>query len=249
MDYLTCTFLNRQTKNKIKDLIPVGAITSMTRLVLTNAIYFKGTWIMEFDKTKTRQENFTTSQGETVKADMMSLTGDDVKFNYAEDGYVQILELPYKGEEVSMLILLPEEGDMGTLEYSLDNEQLQEWKNMLEETEVEVYLPKFEFDTKYFMKEDLSYMGMPTAFSEEADFSGMTGEKDLFISKVIHQAYVKVDEEGTEAAAATAVIMKNESIAAPMKKVFRADRPFIFIIQKKNTGNILFMGRVSDPTR
>mgnify|MGYP001558660998 CR=1 FL=1 len=146
-----------------------------------------------------------------------------------------------------MLVILPTE-DIDSIESSLTAEKLEEWKSQMKEDRLDaIYLPKFEFDTKYLMNDALIAMGMPTAFSGGADFSGMTGTRDLYIQHVIHQAFIKVDEEGTEAAAATAVIM-GESVAI-QRKVFKADHPFIFIIQEKNTGNILFIGRVTDPTK
>jgi len=145
-----------------------------------------------------------------------------------------------------MLVLLPTE-NLDAIELNLTAEKLNEYKSQMEETKLDlISLPKFEFDTKYFMKNTLKVLGMSTAFSDKADFSGMTGKKDLFISFVIHQAYVKVDEKGTEAAAATAVGMEFTAIAP--RNIFRADHPFIFLIQQNETGNILFMGRVINPT-
>jgi len=241
------SFIEEQTNNKIKDLIPKGVLDSLTRLVLTNAIYFKGTWEWEFDKSDTRDLDFKITPSDIVKTPMMYMKPDKATFNYADMEEVQILELPYKGEDISMLILLPT-GNLDDIESSLTAEKLSEYKNQMQETKLDaIYFPKFEFDTKYFMKETLSALGMPTAFSAGADFSGMDGTGGLFISKVIHQAYVKVDEKGTEAAAATAVVMTS-SVAGP-GNVFRADYPFIFIIQEKETGNILFMGRVNNPTK
>ncbi len=256
------SFIEQQTNYKIKDLISQGVLNAYTRLVLTNAIYFKGTWVKQFDKKYTRDKDFTTISGQKVKTPMMQLTGGGAKFNYADLGELQILELPYKGEDVSMLILLPKQGkdydfetrEIITSDYTLDDielssDKLNEYKSQMQETKLDyISIPKFEFDTKYFMKDTLSVMGMPTAFTDRADFSGMTGKEDLLISFVIHQAYVKVDEEGTEAAAATAVGgIKLTSVS--LRKEFRADHPFIFIIQEKETGNILFMGRVADPTK
>jgi serpin B len=230
-----------KTRNKIKDLIPKGAITPDTRLVLTNAIYFKGDWASKFDKKKTREADFKVSPENTVKAEMMSLA-DDAEFNYAETDELQILEMPYEGDELSMLVILPKKN----LEsINISNERLSELKGMLHKTNIDVCMPKFKFETKYSMAEDLKQMGMPSAF-DNADFSGMTGNRKLFISQVIHQAFIDVNEEGTEAAAATAVMMKESSIG--ISSIFRADHPFIFIIQQKDTGNILFMGRVTDPT-
>jgi|TARA_B100002003_G_scaffold52782_1_gene48014 serpin B len=242
------SFIEEQTNNKIKDLIPQGMLNSMTRLVLTNAIYFKGTWEWEFDKSDTREQDFKITPTNIVKTPMMFMDNDKAEFNYADIGDLQILELPYKGEEISMLILLPTE-NLAAIEPSLTAEKLKEWKSQMNEFKLDaIYLPKFEFDTKYFMKDTLSAMGMPTAFEwPGADFSGMDGTEMLYIDKVIHQAYVKVDEKGTEAAAATAIMVGFGS-AGP-RNVFRADHPFIFIIQEKETGNILFMGRMSDPTK
>lgn len=241
------SFIGEQTNNKIKDLIPTGFLNSMTRLVLTNAIYFKGIWEWEFDKSDTREEDFKVTPDNIVKTQMMNMDPDKARFNYADTGDLQILELPYKGDEISMLVLLPTE-NLDAIEPTLTAEKLDEYKSQMEETKLDsISLPKFEFDTKYFMKETLGALGMPTAFSEGADFSGMTGKRDLFISFVIHQAYIKVDEQGTEAAAATAVGM--ELTAVMPRNVFRADHPFIFVIQEKETGNILFLGRVVDPTK
>jgi len=241
------SFTEEQTKDKIKDLIPKGYLDEMTRLVLTNAIYFKGIWEWEFDKTDTHEQDFHITSIDIVKTPIMSMNPEDAEFNYAQTEDLQILELPYKGDKISMLILLPTE-NLDLIGSSLTAEKLNGYKSQMEETKLDsISLPKFEFDSKYFMKNTLISLGMPKAFSSDADFSGMTGKKELFISDVIHQAYVGVDEEGTEAAAATAVVMKLTAML-PMN-VFRADHPFIFIIQEKDTGNILFLGRVVDPTK
>ncbi len=240
-------WVEQQTNDKIKDLIPQGEIDPMTRLVLTNAIYFKGTWLWQFEKSATREADFRVSPELTVKAQMMAITGEKARFNYAETDELQILELPYSGNELSMLLLLPKADTLDALEGSFTLEKLIELRAQMYETGMKVYLPKFKFETKYFMADDLIAMGMPTAFTDAADFSGMDGKKDLYISDVIHQAFVDVNEEGTEAAAATAVVMKNTAIANPT--IFNADHPFIFLIQEKETGNFLFMGRVTDPTK
>jgi serpin B len=164
----------------------------------------------------------------------------DVKFKYAELKDLQILELPYTDGNVSMIILLPKE-DLGKIE-PLTVEKLEEWKSKMEETTLDaIYIPKFEFETKYILNSHLKMLGMPTAFTRQADFSGITPIK-IWIDFVIHQAYVKVDEKGTEAAAATGVGM-----TFGIKRVFIANRPFIFIIQQNDTGNILFLGRVINP--
>ena len=242
-------WVEEQTNNKIKDLIPTGGVNAMTRLVLTNAIYFKGNWLIQFNKNNTKERDFRVSPERTVKAKMMNLAGEKAVFNYGETEKLQILELPYDRRELSMIILLPRDDDIRSLEQHLKDESLASLKNSMEERQIDVFLPGFKFETKYYMAKTLSEMGMPTAFSGDADFSGMTGKKDLSISEVIHQAYVEVNEEGTEAAAATAVIMKLSAVMDPPKiPVFNADHPFIFMIQEKASGNILFMGRVSDPT-
>lgn len=246
-------WVEQQTNDKIKDLISKGQVNPATRLVLTNAIYFKGTWVKQFDKSDTTQENFypgnTLPNGpipEPAKVQMMSKTDKDASFNYTETDQLQILEMDYSGNDTSMLILLPKENDLDSINLTLEN--LDSWKNDLRKQRVDVYMPKFKFETKYQMNDVLKAMGMPTAFSTDADFSGMTGTKDLFIGFVVHQAFVEVDEKGTEAAAATAVGVETTAMPAP-RPVFRADHPFIFVIQQKDTGNILFFGRVMDPSR
>lgn len=238
-------WVEEQTNDKIKDLIPQGVINQLTRLVLTNAIYFKGSWALQFDEEDTKEEDFKLDNGGTVKAKMMRQFGEE--FNYAETDELQILEMPYKGDELSMIVLLPKEGFQENLE-RLDAEKLQELRESLVNKEVEVYIPKFKFETKYFMVETLKEMGMPTAFTEAADFSGIDGTGDLAISNVIHQAFVEVNEEGTEAAAATAVVVGITSIDPKEIPEFRADHPFTFVIQERKTGSILFLGKVANPS-
>ena len=235
-----------KTNNKIKDLLPEGSIDAQTRLVLTNAIYFKAKWLIQFDADKTSDEYFRVNPDKSIKVAMMQPTSQKSTFNYTQNKDLQILEMPYAGEDLSMLILLPLDDDIETLEYSFTIEKLTEWKKSLRRRKVNIYIPKFKFETKYFMKNTLSNLGMPTAFTNSADFSGMTGKKDLIIDQVIHQAFIEVNEEGTEAAAATGIGMMLTSMPPPTP-IFKADHPFIFIIQQKDTGNILFMGRVSNP--
>ncbi|MBU1149008.1 serpin family protein [Patescibacteria group bacterium] len=239
-----------QTNGKIKDLISKEAITYDTKLILTNAIYFYGEWLEQFKKDNTKQDDFRITPGNTVQVDMMSMSGE--KFNYMENNQLQMLELPYQGEELSMLILLPKNDDIAGLEKSLTNKRFSGWKNDLtKEKEVNIYLPKFTFEKSFSLSQILKEMGMPTAFSTKlADFTQMSDESGgiLYISDVVHKAFVEVNEEGTEAAAATGLIMLgvSESVSDPVV-TFRADHPYIVIIQEKNTGNLLFMGRVSDP--
>ena len=243
-----------QTNNKIKDLIPPGSILPITKLVLTNAIYFKGEWVKQFNQDYTQEQNFETTNDTSVKAQIMQRTDDESIFNYAENNDLQILEMPYSGKELSMIFLLPKNNDLKELENLMTSKKLSEWTNGLEEQRVDVYIPKFKFESKYSMASDLQTMGMSTAFSDMANFSGISkpipGEGALQISEAIHQAFIDVNEEGSEAAAATAIVMLWGSAdleESPRIPVFRADHPFIFLIKHNSTGNILFMGRVINP--
>lgn len=236
-------WVEAETRDKIKDLIPEGFIGPLTRLVLTNAIYFRGEWSEQFDPGLTREDDFRRLDGSLVRVPMMRRIED--KFGYAEVDGVQALSLPYQGEELDMLVLLPEDGRMEEWEAELDIAKIDLYRSQLTEQRVDLFLPRFKMETKYFMKDDLAEMGMPSAFGDGADFSGITGSPDLFISSVIHQAFVEVNEEGTEAAAATGVIMIETALMDV--PAFRADRPFFFLIQHRETGAILFMGRVGDP--
>ncbi len=232
------------TNDKIKNLFEKGVLTDMTRLVLTNAIYFKGTWLKQFEKSDTFDADFRINPEKTIQVPMMSMHEEE--FNYYEDDKMQILEMPYDGEELSILVLLPKDNDLTELERTISADDLGAWRGALRHETLDVYIPKFTFETKYSLSDILANMGMPTAFSMGADFSGMNGKKELFIGIVVHQAFVEVNEEGTEAAAATGVDMTLS--AMPMTKTFRADHPFIFLIQERNSGNILFLGRVIDPS-
>ncbi len=236
-------WVENKTNDKIKNLLSKDSVNGSTRLVLTNAIYFKGDWEKQFDKDLTREEEFRT-ESEKVNTPMMRHEKSQ-KFRYGETEEYQILELPYKGGELSMLLILPKDGYFEMVESSLTEDNLEAWQQGMSYGEVIVEMPKFKTETEYEMRGTLSAMGMPMAFSEVADFSGITGDRDLEISGVIHKAFVDVNEEGTEAAAATGVVMRSFSISRP--KVFRADHPFIYAIQEKNS-NILFMGRVVSPT-
>ncbi|MFH1364235.1 MAG: serpin family protein [Candidatus Aenigmatarchaeota archaeon] len=236
-----------KTNDKIKDLIPEGILSSATKLVLTNAIYFKANWSNQFDVENTWDGKFKLSSGQDVDARMMHKT---TNYSYGETDNLQILEMDYIGNDLSMLIILPKDNKLNQVENDFSKEKLEDWKNNMQTEKVRVTLPKFKFETKYFMAEDLKEMGMPTAFRyPDADFTGMSPTGELFISEVIHQTFIEVAEYGTEAAAATAVI-SGEGSAGPTEepKIFNADHPFIFIIQQKDSGNILFMGRMSDPS-
>ena len=240
-------WVEKQTNGKIKDLISQGVLDAMTRLVLTNAIYFKGNWATQFKEARTREAPFTLADGGTVQTPMMN---QRESFGYAETDTLQVLEMPYVGKELSMVILLPKKmSGLGALERQLSAEHLAQWLDPLAQREVVVSIPKFKMTDKFSLGPVLASMGMPLAFSREADFSGMTGGRDLYISSVIHQAYVDVNEEGTEAAAATAVTMRLTSIGPDRTPIFRADHPFIFMIRDTVSGGILFLGRVMNPQR
>jgi serpin B len=240
-----------QTENRIKDLLPPGSIDPLTRLVITNAIYFKGTWDKQFDKENTVEDTFRVSPSQTVPVQMMRKTDEDAKYWYAETDTLQVLGMPYAhkdGKALSMLVLLPKDGNLQAAEQSLTAQELAELQQALVYKRVMVYFPRFRLETDYCLSDTLKEMGMPTAFTGGADFSGMDGTGGLWIDDVFHKAFVDVNEEGTEAAAATAVAMTlaYESSFEPIP-VFRADHPFIFLIQDDDTGNILFIGRVVNP--
>jgi serpin B len=238
-------WVEEQTREKIKDLLLPPDITRETTLVLTNAIYFRGDWASEFDQNDTREASFAVPGGRSVQVPMMHQTAE---FGYLEGDGFQALEMPYAGEELSMVVLLPREVDgLSQLEEKLTQEDLTTRIGRLRRTKLRVWLPKFSVTTRFELQDVLKEMGMTDAFTlPPADFSGMTGRKDLFISKVIHKAFVDVAEEGTEAAAATAVVIER-GIAAPVP-AFRADHPFLFLIRDRRTGSILFMGRIVDPS-
>ncbi len=237
------------TNGLIKDLLTADAINpSLTRLILTNAIYFKGIWKIQFDPDNTSDRDFETSSEESVQVPTMNLIDTDDVFNYTETTDLQILELPYTGDDLSMIILLPKKNDISSIIESIDNEKLSEWKKSMVETSLDIYLPKFTVETKYKLKNYLIQLGMDVPFSQFADFSGITGNKDLHIAEVIHKAFIDVNEEGTEAAAATAVMMETTSHGGSSTRiVFDCYHPFMYLIQHKQTGTILFMGSINNP--
>ena len=246
VDYMTDTegarqkingWVEDQTNDRIKDLIPKGMLDRMTRLVLANAIYFKGNWARQFKAEHTRPSLFRLADGTTTNVPMMSQTAD---FKLAHTPDFQALELPYEGGDLSMLILLPSKSNK-LPEFNLETlDELQ-----FNEMEVMVQLPKFKLESSFELGDTLAALGMPLAFSGEADFSGMAGTKNLYISDVVHKAFVEVNEEGTEAAAATAVGMR----ATSMPPMFEANHPFLFLIRENLTGTFLFIGRVMDPSK
>ena len=235
-------WVSDQTKGKINDLIPQGSIDALTRLVLTNAIYFNASWLSPFDKGATSNGTFHLS-GSNVTVPMMTQTHS---FGYASgDGY-QAIELPYNGSKLSMVILLPDSGKFEAFEDQLNASFASRIISDLGFCEVDLTLPKFKYEYECSLADTLAAMGMTIAFSGDADFSGMAGNRDLAISDVLHKAYVSVDEAGTEAAAATAVVIGLTAMPGETAQM-TVDRPFIFLIRDIDTGTILFIGRVMNP--
>jgi serpin B len=241
-------WVSDQTKNKIKDLLAKGTLDSNTRMVLVNAIYFKADWLSPFDANNTSDQPFHLLNGSTVTVKMMSQ--DMYGIPYSHGNGWQAVELTYAGNTAAMDILVPDDGNFEAFDSSLDMATFDSILGTMQPTDsVHLGLPKFSFTRDFGLKDQLSALGMPDAFDPNlADFSGMTGKRDLFISDVIHKAFVAVDEKGTEAAAATAVIM--ELAMARISNVsLIVDRPFLFLIRDTVSGQILFMGRVVNPAQ
>ncbi len=243
-------WVSEKTNRRIPDLLPPGFITPLTRLVLTNAIYFKGDWAAAFDRDGTNEsDRFRLPNGQTTTVAMMNRTGS---YRYVDGGAFQALVLPYRGNDLAMVVLLPQAADgLPALEQALTGEKLEEWLNKAIAREVQVSLPRFKLALRLdSLAQDLQALGMRLAFTESADFSGMTKQTQLCIDAVAHKAFVEVNEEGTEAAAATGVGMRTTSIAAEPARpvVFRADRPFLFLIRDNRSGAALFMGRLMNPS-
>jgi serpin B len=236
-------WVSEQTEGKIKDLIPQGMIDELTRLVLTNAIYFNAAWAVPFNENATSDGVFHLLSGDEVTVPMMRQTES---LGYTEGDNYQAVELPYDGNELSMVILLPQSGEFDTFEGSLDSEKLNGILDELGYRQVDLTMPKFEFESSFDLKGTLAEMGMPVAFSPGADFSGMTGNRELSITDVVHKAFVSVDEAGTEAAAATAVIVGLTAVPETPVTV-NVDRPFVFLIRDIETGALIFVGRVLNP--
>lgn len=238
-------WVENATNKKIKDLIPQGNLAKDTRLVLTNAIYFKAGWMLAFPKQGTKEEVFHAPSGK-VKVPMMHKSEP---VQYYGGKFFQAVSLPYDWRQLSMVIVLPKKGhSLSQVEKQLNSETFSALLKKMKTYQVDTKLPKFKITYKIKLKKTLSEMGMPLAFSKNADFSGMTTQEKLFIDQVIHKAYVNVHEKGTEAAAATAVLIRpTVSLPNYQKATFHADRPFIILIRENQTGSILFMGRVLNP--
>lgn len=242
-------WVEQQTNDKIKNLIGPGVLTPATRLVLTNAIYFKGDWRAPFEKTQTKDEDFYLSGSHTVKRPMMHRTG---RYRYYDGGKFQELELPYAGDDLAMVVLLPKDrAGVSALEQEFTASASAKWIDALKPAaKVILTLPRFSMTQQFQLNGVLAMMGMAQAFTNAADFSGMTGKPGFTISAAIHKAYIDVNEKGTEAAAATSTVMRATAMRRELPEppiVFRADHPFLFLIRDSRSGSILFIGRVADP--
>jgi serpin B len=234
-----------QTEQRIKDLIPPGAIDTLTRLVLTNAIYFNAAWANNFEKNATQPADFHLADGSAVKVPMMHQTE---RLGYAAGDRYQVVTLPYDGRELEMVVLVPDRGKFAEFEKSLTAGKAASIIKDISPKQVALSLPGFKYESEFSLGRMLAAMGMPIAFSGQADFSGMTGNRELSISEVVHKAFVAVDESGTEAAAATAVIMRATAMPVMPLEV-TVDRPFIFLIRDIQTGSVIFVGRVMNPLK
>jgi len=241
------SWVAQKTQDKIKDLLQPGQLTPQARLVLCDAVYFKGKWQFQFDPSETKPAPFFVAPGQPKTTSMMSRT---LALRSREFDDFYLFALPYTNNVLSMVILLPKAMDgLRAVEQEISGATLGQWLAALDgatETKADVFLPRFELNCRLELARDLSAMGMASAFGPRADFSGMTGKRDLYISDVVHQAMVEVNEEGTEAAAATAVVMRSLALRRNLNPVFRVDHPFIFLLRENGTGSLLFMGRVTD---
>jgi len=237
-------WVENRTKGRIQDLLPQDMIHGDVKFVLTNAVYFKGDWVNPFDPAQTGEAPFYLIDGNPVTAEMMYIR--DTWFNYTETADVQVAELPYKGGDYSMVIVLPKENNLEEVEREITEDSYFNWLSAMNEEELVMCLPKFKLECKYDMKEDLIEMGMPLAFTSDADLTKMSSEEGLFIEYVVHQACVEVNEKGSEAAAATGA---SGVMSIPSGVRFIVDHPFLFTIMDSETGLILFMGRVMDPSQ
>ncbi|MHC4414019.1 MAG: serpin family protein [Planctomycetota bacterium] len=233
----------QQTGYRITDILQPDDLSAATVLVLTNAIYFRGTWRVRFDPRQTRDGGFRVAADRAVSVPMMRVTDG---FRMYDSDLLQVLELPYDGDRLSMVVVLPKSRDgLPSVEDALTYDNLSTWLDRLWLREVDVTLPRFTATSRFELNDELSELGMPIAFTSGADFSGINGQRDLFISKVIHQAFVDVNEEGTVSAAATPVIKQRGGSDRPA--TFVADHPFVLLIRDRVTGSVLFLGRIVDP--
>jgi serpin B len=239
-------WVQEQTEKRISDLIPSTEVIQHARLVLTNAVYFQGGWLRRFDKNLTKPADFHASgAASAAKAQLMNRVD---RYLYVATEGLQLVELPYNDKSLSMVVLLPQKADgVAEMESRLTALRFNQWLTAARLRRVNVFLPRFKSTGEFPLRETLAAMGMRSAFSEaKADFTPMTGHRDLFLSALLHKAFVDVNEEGTVAAASTGVIAGARSASAA-PPVFRADHPFVFVIRDDRSGAILFLGRVLDP--
>jgi serine protease inhibitor len=237
-------WVDGETQGRIPDLLTPGSIDTLTRLTLVNAIYLKAPWLFPFAEDGTQPGPFTKVDGSVVDVPLMALTE---ALAYTESDGWQAVELPYLGNELAMLVLVPDAGTLDTFEAGLTPERLDGIAAALQTQQVRLRLPSWDTEQRLSLRTALANLGMPTAFTDAADFSGMTTDEPLQIADVVHQANITVDEEGTEAAAATAVVVRAPS-APPDPVELTVDRPFVFALRDQTTGAVLFLGRVADPT-
>ncbi len=238
------TWVEDQTEERIKELIPEGVISVDTRLVLSNAIYFNAAWATKFEESSTQDGAFTLKDGSSVNLPLMH---GKVGSAFYSDANLKAAAIPYDGNELSMVVMVPDQVDLATFEAALTGAKIQQVIQGLQGQEVNVTLPRFEFEAPLGLKKVLFDMGMEDAFTNAADLSGINGRKDLLVQDVLHKAFIKVNEAGTEAAAATAVIVGEKSSIEPPPAELIVDQPFAFFIYDHATEAILFVGRVLDP--
>ena len=254
VDFVTDAGINKinswvaeKTNEKIQDILAPGSTDELTRMVITNAVYFKGKWGLQFDSRNTEDKPFWTDKENSVMVPMMKENA--ALYNYADTGDLQALELNYLGGDISMVVLLPKERDgLEYVEQSMSKEKLDSIRDSMTRQPLTVQFPKFEFETEYNLIKPLQSLGLEDAFDRDnADFQGITDEQ-VYLAKAAHKAFVNVNEEGTEAAAITALVVRATSGPPEPVAEFVADHPFMFVIQEKETGDILFIGRVMNPT-
>lgn len=236
-------WVEKKTNQKIKELLNADVLSEQTRLVLVNALYFSSNWETPFEEKHSIKDVFYNSGKTEIQTEFMNKS---VSVKYYENDLLQIVELPFSQNYTSMVVILPKEKKgLQKLEEELDNDNYELWLSKMEWKQIDVFLPKFENEETVDLKDILSKMGMEIAFSDNADFSKMTGKKDLKISQVIHKSFIKVEESGVEASAATAVVMNRKSSLTPENDaVFKANHPFIYLIKENNSETILFLGAV-----
>ena len=241
-------WVKQKTEDKIQDILSPGSTDDLTRMVITNAVYFKGKWALQFNQQKTTEELFWIDKDKSVEVMMMKQPAD--MFYYAETNDLQALEMYYVGHDISMLVLLPKDRDgINSLEKSLDMQKLDSINSMMDRQPLTVHIPKFEFETEYGLVGLMKNLGIHDAFDKDnANFEGITDEQ-VYLKQAKHKAFVSVDEEGTEAAAVTALVVSAQSGPPTPEHEFIADHPFVFVIQEKDTGEILFLGKVVDPSQ